>query len=49
MTVGEGGRGRIDMGLGKAKMDVSLPQGIEVPLSGVQSAGGAPVMVEVLP
>ena len=37
------------MGLDKAKMSVSLPEGVEIPLSGVQRAGGAPAMVEVLP
>ena len=37
------------MGLDKAKMSVSLLQGIEVLLSGLQRAGGTPVMVEVLP
>lgn len=47
--MGEGGRGLIKVGLDKAKMSVSLPQDIEVPLPGVQRAGGAPVMVEVLP
>ena len=37
------------MCLDKAKMGVSLPQGTKVPLSGVQRACGAPVMVEALP
>ena len=37
------------MGLDKAKMNVSSPQGMEVPLSRVQSAGVGPAIVEVLP